>query len=104
MKTFGKVNVLTDNDALTTLKGTTLTVRSGAEVRTFLILGIFKVRRKSLIFSQLKNLESQHNKTNKMTCAHSEESDQPGHSPSQSLLCTQWVAKDPVFLHADSED
>ena len=22
----------------------------------------------------------------------------------QSLLCTQWVAKDPSFLHADSED
>ena len=23
---------------------------------------------------------------------------------SESLLCTQWVAKDPSFLHADSED
>ena len=23
---------------------------------------------------------------------------------SESLLCTQWVAKDPNFLHADSED
>ena len=22
----------------------------------------------------------------------------------QSSLCTQWVAKDPSFLHADSED
>ena len=33
VKTFGKVNVLTDNDALTILKGSTLTVRSGAEVR-----------------------------------------------------------------------
>ena len=22
----------------------------------------------------------------------------------QSLLCAQWVAKDPMFLHADSED
>ena len=22
----------------------------------------------------------------------------------QSSLCAQWVAKDPVFLHADSED
>ena len=32
IKTFGKVNVLTANDALTTLKGSTLTVRSGAEV------------------------------------------------------------------------
>ena len=23
---------------------------------------------------------------------------------SESLLCAQWVAKDPSFLHADSED
>ena len=37
-------------------------------------------------------------KTNKMTCAPSENSDQPGHPPSQ------WVAEDPIFLHADSED
>ena len=22
----------------------------------------------------------------------------------QSLLCTQWIAKDPSFLHADTED
>ena len=42
--------------------------------------------------------EPQHYKTNKMTCAPSEDSDQPGHSPSQ------WVAEDPIFLHADSED
>ena len=27
--------------------------------------------------------------------------DQPGHPPS---LISQWVAEDPVFLHADSED
>ena len=33
-------------------------------------------------------------------CAPSEDSDQPGHPP----LCAQWVAKDPGFLHADSED
>ena len=31
---------------------------------------------------------------------------QSGHCPvwSESSLCTQWVAKDPSFLHADSED
>ena len=40
----------------------------------------------------------QHYKTNKMTCAPSEDSDQPVHPPSQ------WVAEDPLFLHADSED
>ena len=42
--------------------------------------------------------EPQHYKTNKMTCTPSEDSDQPGHPPSQ------WVAEDPIFLHADSED
>ena len=42
--------------------------------------------------------EPQHYKTNKMTCAPSEDLDQPGHPPSQ------WVAEDPMFLHADSED
>ena len=38
-----------------------------------------------------------HDKTNKMACAPSEHSD-------QSSLCAQWVAKGPVFLHADIED
>ena len=42
--------------------------------------------------------EPQCYKTNKMTCAPSEDSDQPGHPPSQ------WVAEDTMFLHADSED
>ena len=42
--------------------------------------------------------ELQHYKTNKMTSAPSEDSDQPGRPPSQ------WVADDPMFLHADSED
>ena len=45
-----------------------------------------------------RTYEPQHYKTNKMTCAPSEDSDQPGHPPSQ------WVAEDPMFLHADSED
>ena len=41
-------------------------------------------------------------------CAPIEDSDQPGHLPSLirvfgSSLCAQWVAKDPSFLHADSE-
>ena len=42
--------------------------------------------------------EPQHYKTNKMTCASTEDSDQLGHPPSQ------WIAEDPVFLHADSKD
>ena len=39
-------------------------------------------------------------------CAPSQVSDQPGHPPSlfKSSLCAQRVAKDPSFLHADSED
>ena len=55
--------------------------------------------------------EPRHNKTNKNECAPSEDSDQPGHPPSlirpvwsESSLCAQWVAKDPSFLHAYSED
>ena len=46
--------------------------------------------------TSLKN-EPALNKTNKMACVPSEDSD-------QSLLCVQWVAKDLSFLHADSED
>ena len=46
--------------------------------------------------------EPPHDKTNKMTCAPNKDSDQPGYP--EPLLCTQWVAKDPTFLHADSED
>ena len=41
--------------------------------------------------------ELHHDKTNKISVHPSEDSD-------QSSLCTQWVAKDPSFLHADSED
>ena len=39
-------------------------------------------------------------------CAPSEDSDQLGIRPvwSESWLCAQWVAKDPSFLHAESED
>ena len=50
--------------------------------------------------------ELPHVKTNKVACAPSEDSDQPGHRPvwSESLLCIQWVAKNPSFLYADSED
>ena len=44
--------------------------------------------------------------TNKITCASSEDSDQLGIRPvwSESLLCAQWVAKDPRIFDADSED
>ena len=41
-----------------------------------------------------------------MACTPSKDSDQPWHLPKsdQSSLCAQWEAKDPSFLHADSED
>ena len=41
-----------------------------------------------------------------MTCAPSEDSDQPGHPPSliRVFACAQWVAYDPSVLHTDSKD
>ena len=50
--------------------------------------------------------EPPHDKTNKMACAPSEDSDQPGHPPSliRVFACAQLVAKEPSFLHVDSED
>ena len=44
--------------------------------------------------------EPLHDKTNKMTCAQR----RLGSASDQSSLCTHWVAKDPRFLHAYSED
>ena len=50
-------------------------------------------------------IELEHDRTYKMACVPSKDSNQPGHLPSLiSLLCTQWVVQDPNFLHADSED
>ena len=75
-----------------------------------------------------EEFEPPHDKTNEMTvhpaktqirsdCAPSEDSDQirlrtqrrlrsawASAQSAQSLLWAQWVAKDPSFLHADSED
>ena len=52
----------------------------------------------SLIF------EPAFDKTDKMACAPSEDSDQPGHSAQsdQSSLCTQWIMKN--NSRADSKD
>ena len=49
--------------------------------------------------------EPPRDKTNKMACAPSEDSDQPRHPPSliRVFPVHSWVAKDPSFLHADSE-
>ena len=55
--------------------------------------------------SKRKN-EPPRDKTIKMACAPSEDSDQPGHPPSliRGFAFAQWVAKNPSCLHADSED
>ena len=51
-----------------------------------------------------QNLSHPHDKTNKMT-APSEDSDQTGHQPGHApSLISVRCAKDPGFLHADSED
>ena len=61
-----------------------------------------------MVFSFLKAsllglYEPPHVKTNKVACAPSEDSDQPGHPP--SLIRVFAVrSMDPSFLHVDSED
>ena len=60
--------------------------------------------------SQVPNTnEPHHDKTNKMACAPSENSEQSGHHAAQSdkslRTCAQWVAKDSVvLLRTDSND
>ena len=51
-------------------------------------------------------IEPPHDKTNKMTVPPAKTQISLGIRPvrSESSLCAQWVAKDPSFLHADSED
>ena len=50
--------------------------------------------------------EPRHDKTNKVTVRPAKTQISLGIRPvwSESSLCAQWVAKDPSFLHADSED
>ena len=58
----------------------------------------------SSLAAQRKN-EPQHDKTNRMTCATSEDSDQLGHLPSWiSPLCALRTIKDPRLCHAHTED
>ena len=53
-----------------------------------------------------KNHERQHDKSNKMTVRPVKTQISQGICPvwSESSLCAQWVAKDPSFLHGDSEE
>ena len=50
--------------------------------------------------------EPRHDKTNKMSVRPAKTQISLGNRPvwSESSLCAPWVAKDPMFLHADSED
>ena len=59
-----------------------------------------------LCFSNILINEPPHDKTNKMTVHPAKTQLSLGIHPdwSESSLCAQWVAKDPRFLHADSED
>ena len=56
--------------------------------------------------NQHNTYEPPHDKTNKMTCAPSEDKDQPGHLPIliRAFAVRLWVAKDPNVLQVDSED
>ena len=56
--------------------------------------------------THLFKFEPPHDKTNKMTVPPVKTQISLGIHPvwSQSSLCAQWVAKDPSFLHTDSED
>ena len=60
------------------------------------------------VVSLLLTFEPQHDKTNKMTVTvrPAKTRISLGIHPvwSETSLCAQWVAKDPSFLHADSED
>ena len=54
----------------------------------------------------LRTDEPRHDKTNKMSVRPAKSQISLGISPvwSESLLCAQWVAKGPSFLHVDNED
>ena len=72
---------------------------------------MYKSFRSRCATNELKNSmigdQPQHNKTNNMACAPSEDSNQPGHQLSLiSLHCvlSRQIYNDPMLLHADSED
>ena len=56
--------------------------------------------------SQKKKNEPRHDRTNKVTVRPAKTQISLGICPvwSESSLCAQWVAKDPRFLHVDSDD
>ena len=60
----------------------------------------------TLVIKYMLKFEPPHDKTNKMTLRPAKTQISLGIRPvwSESSLCAQWVAKDPSFLHVDSED
>ena len=64
------------------------------------------LKRGSTTSGKLRRNEPRHDKTNKMTVRPAKTRISLGirQDWSVSLLCAQWVTKDPRFLHADSED
>ena len=58
------------------------------------------------VFSRPNPFAPRHDKTNEMAVRPAKTQISLGIRPvwSESSLCTQWVVKDPSFLHADSED
>ena len=66
-------------------------------LRNFCLIGFYMPHKK---------FEPRHDKTNKMAVCPVKTQISLGICPvwPKSWLCTQWVGKDPSFLHADSED
>ena len=58
------------------------------------------------IYMFMLTYESRYDKTNKMSVlpAKTRQAWASAQSDQESLLCAEWVTKDPRFLHGDSED
>ena len=70
-------------------------------LKHFCLWTSFGVSNPTFYFMTVFTFVPLHEKTNKKTVRPIK--DQPGHLR-QSSLCAQWIAKDPSFLNADSED
>ena len=78
------IGILSHQDQAVTIRSTCL-----CEIFAFLHWHIQYIKNEKLMnIVYIFASEPQHDKTNKMACAHSEDSDQPGHLPSlMSLRC-----------------
>ena len=73
---------------------------------THTILHLKKILSCRFVLKTTQIYEPRHDKTNKMSVRPAKTQISLGIRPvrSESSLCVQWVAKDPRFLHAGSED